>query len=111
MLSTFQKSITQKYRWLQEKIFHPKYIFCNIPKLVFYFCILYIIAPELLILLYITGRTEPKLRQKTVFCFTLILLIGNIFNTNYQIPTYQNGLNYPNEQNKQALRFTNQCFI
>ena len=40
VLYTFLKSITQKYRWLQVKISHPKYIFCNIPKLVFYFCIL-----------------------------------------------------------------------
>ena len=44
----------------------------------FYFCILQIIAPEVLIILHITGKAEPKLRQKTVFCFTLILLIGTI---------------------------------
>ena len=47
-------------------------------------------------MLHITGRTEPKLRQKTVFCFTLILLIGNILNTNYQnSATYQNSPNHP----------------
>ena len=39
--------------------------------------------------------TESKLRQKTVFCFILILLIGNILNTNYQ-----NSPNHPYNQSK-----------
>ena len=49
-----------------------------------YICILYIIATELLIELYINLKPEPNLRQKTVLCFTLILLIGSVLNTNYQ---------------------------
>ena len=52
--------------------------------IIIYLCSLAIIAPELFVMLDITGRIEPKLGQNTVFCFTLILSIGNILNTNYQ---------------------------
>ena len=49
-------------------------------------------------MLHITGRTEPTLRQKTVFCFTLILLTGNSLSTNYQNspnhPYVYDGINF-----------------
>ena len=73
---------TEIYR-TPSKNFCTKYIFFNIPKLVFYFYILKIIAPELFIMLHFFGRTEPKLRQKNFFSLTLILLTGDILSTNY----------------------------
>ena len=91
-----QKINYTKIRMTPNKNFPSKIHIFNIPKFVFYFCILQIIAPELLIILHIIERTKLKLRQKTVFCFTLSLLIGNILNTNYQnSPTYENSPNHP----------------
>ena len=56
-----------KIQMTPNKNFPSKIHIFKIPKLVFYFCILQIITPELLMILYITWRTKPKLGQKTVF--------------------------------------------